>query len=45
MTLPASGPISLTDIATEFGGSGDLILSDYYGVDLGVPTDLKNNFP
>ena len=38
MTLQASGMISLSDIATEFGGSGQLKLSDYYGADNGVPT-------
>jgi hypothetical protein len=30
MTLPTSGPISLTDIQTEFGGSNPVDLSDYY---------------
>ena len=30
MTLPTSGPISLTDIQTEFGGSNPVSLSEYY---------------
>jgi len=30
MTLPASGPISLSDIRSEFGGSGATSLGDYY---------------
>ena len=30
MTLPTSGPISLNDIQTEFGGSAPTSLSEYY---------------
>ena len=30
MTLPISGPISLTDIQTEFGGTAPISLSEYY---------------
>lgn len=30
MTLPSSGPISLADIQTEFGGSNPISLSEYY---------------
>ncbi len=45
MVLPASGTITLTDLANEFGGTGDLNLSDYYSVDLGVPTHDGNSFP
>lgn len=38
MTLPASGPISLGDIATEFGGAAPHSISEYYGAAAGVPT-------
>lgn len=37
MTLPASGPLSLGDIAGEFGGSVPHAISEYYGADAGVP--------
>jgi len=30
MALPTSGPLSLTDIQTEFGGSNPISLSEYY---------------
>lgn len=30
MTLPSSGPLSLADIQTEFGGSNPISLSEYY---------------
>lgn len=30
MALPASGPLALTDIQTEFGGSNPIGLSEYY---------------
>ena len=30
MALPSSGPISLSDIQTEFGGSNPISLSEYY---------------
>jgi len=30
MTLPSSGPLSLTDIQTEFGGSNPIGLNEYY---------------
>jgi hypothetical protein len=38
MGLQSSGAISLTQIATEFGGSAPHSLSEYYGVTTGVPT-------
>ena len=38
MTLPSSGPISMLQIATEFGGTAPHSLSEYYGVAPGVPT-------
>lgn len=37
MGLQSSGPISLNDIAGEFGGSAPHSLSEYYGVASGVP--------
>lgn len=37
MPLPSSGPISFNEIQTEFGGSNPISLSEYYGVDTGVP--------
>jgi hypothetical protein len=30
MAIPASGPLSLTDIQTEFGGTNPISLSEYY---------------
>ena len=30
MALPSSGPLSLSDIQTEFGGSNPISLSEYY---------------
>jgi hypothetical protein len=30
MTLPTSGPLTLSDIQTEFGGSNPISLSEYY---------------
>jgi len=30
MTLPASGPLSLTDIQTEFGGTNPIGMNEYY---------------
>jgi hypothetical protein len=38
MALQSSGPISLNDVAGEFGGSQPHALSEYYGVDTGVPS-------
>ena len=37
MALQTSGAISLGDIQTEFGGSNPISISEYYGVDTGVP--------
>lgn len=37
MTLQTSGPISLGDIQTEFGGSNPISLSEYYDVAAGIP--------
>ena len=38
MALQSSGPISLADIQTEFGGSNPIGLNEYYGVDTGIPS-------
>ena len=46
MALPLTGPISLTDIQTEFGGSNPLSLSDYYkGGSYVLDTDYAPNVP
>jgi len=37
MALPSSGPLSINDIAVEFGGSVPHSLSEYYGVATGIP--------
>ena len=37
MALPNSGPLSLADIQTEFGGSNPASLTEYYGVSAGIP--------
>lgn len=44
MALQSSGPISLNDIAGEFGGSKPHALSEYYGVAGGVPSSGTINF-
>lgn len=38
MTLQASGPISLNDIQTEFGGANPIDVDEYYGKDWTVPS-------
>ena len=38
MALPASGLITMQQIATEFGGSAPHSLSEYYGKAAGIPT-------
>lgn len=37
MALQANGTISLTEVATEFGGTAPHQMSEYFGVDIGVP--------
>jgi hypothetical protein len=37
MTLPTSGPLSLSNIQTEFGGSNPISLSEYYAGGAYVP--------
>ena len=38
MTLPSSGPLSIQQIATEFGGTAPHSLNEYYGKAPGIPT-------
>lgn len=38
MTLQSSGTISFSQIEAEFGGNGAVSMSQYYGLDSGVPT-------
>jgi hypothetical protein len=38
MAIPASGPLSLTDIQTEFGGTNPIGLNEYYRGGPYVPT-------
>jgi hypothetical protein len=46
MPLPASGPISLTDIQNEFGGPTPIVLSNYYKGGAYVEnTDFAPNVP
>lgn len=37
MTIQSSGAISFTDITNEFGSSNPVSLSNYYGLDAGIP--------
>jgi hypothetical protein len=37
MALQTSGPISLSNIQTEFGGSNPISMSEYYGAAAGIP--------
>jgi len=39
MPLPTTGPISLADIAAEFGGSAPHSISEYYSAAAGVPSN------
>lgn len=43
MTLPASGPLSLSAIQTEFGGSNPIGLNEYYRGGSLVPNIAPNN--
>ena len=38
MVLQSSGPISLLNVQNEFGGSNPISITEYYGVDSGVPS-------
>jgi hypothetical protein len=37
MTLQSSGPISLANVQTEFGGSNPIGINEYYGRAAGIP--------
>lgn len=43
MTLPTSGPMSLSMIQTEFGGTNPIDLNEYYNGGLYVPNSSTNN--
>lgn len=44
MTLPSSGPLTLTDIQTEFGGSNPISLSEYYAGGANVPAGTSGTY-
>lgn len=44
MTLPSSGPLSLNDIQTEFGGSNPISLSEYYAGGAYVPAGTSGTY-
>jgi len=44
MALPASGPLALTDIQTEFGGANPIGLNEYYAGGGLVPTGTSGTY-
>lgn len=44
MTLPSSGPLTLADIQTEFGGSNPISLSEYYAGGSYVPAGTSGTY-
>ena len=44
MTLPSSGPLSLSDIQGEFGGSNPISLSEYYAGGSYVPSGTSGTY-
>lgn len=44
MTLPTSGPLTLSDIQTEFGGSNPISLSEYYAGGTYVPAGTSGTY-
>jgi hypothetical protein len=44
VTLPSSGPIALSDIQTEFGGSNPISLSEYYAGGAYVPAGTTGTY-
>jgi hypothetical protein len=38
MVIPSSGALSFDNVQTEFGGSNPISLTEYYGLENGVPT-------
>ena len=44
MPIPASGPLSMTDIQTEFGGANPIGLNEYYAGGANVPAGTSGTF-
>lgn len=44
MALPSSGPLTLADIQTEFGGSNPISLSEYYAGGAYVPSGTTGTY-
>ena len=44
MTLPSSGPLTLANIQTEFGGSNPISLSEYYAGGAYVPAGTSGTY-
>ena len=44
MTLPSSGPLSLSDIQTEFGGSNPIGINEYYAGGGLVPAGTSGTY-
>lgn len=44
MPLPSSGPLSLNDIQTEFGGTNPISLSEYYAGGANVPAGTTGTY-
>jgi len=44
MTLPASGPLTFTDIQTEFGGTNPIALNEYYAGGTYVPAATSGTY-
>lgn len=44
MALPSSGPLTLTDIQTEFGGSNPIGLDEYYAGGANVPAGTSGTY-
>lgn len=44
MALPTSGPLTLADIQTEFGGSNPISLSEYYAGGTYVPAGTSGTY-
>ena len=44
MTINSSGAISFTDITNEFGIAGTISMSNYYGLDAGIPNSGQIKF-
>jgi len=44
MTIPSSGPVTFTDIQTEFGGSNPIALNEYYAGGSYVPAGTTGTY-